>query len=378
MLKDRSNQIYLYLIPLLLILLYTTEAYYKINEYYFGETSILLKSIKLIVLTAITIFILKTKPKALFWPLLLVLSFSIGQTLLNNPFQTEIIIEFGKFLYLILLLIFFNVYPLNKAQKNKLFLCFEMILVFNSLLILLGYFFDIGVFKTYEGNRFGFDGFLITSATGSYVYIIGLFFILLKYRYRLFYTPTNYIVVLSAFLVGTKALYIFIFGAACVYIFWFLKGKFKIILISLIGGIFIFNIYYFFFVLGIFNDIRQSDGLLSAVMSYRDQLLIEKTMPFIKYNWQGLNYFFGGISDLSTKSQIDIIDIFYCFGILGGILYLYVFLKLFLTFKTNHYMISLLCLMLLIVFFAGNFFSYASVAIYIILLREFLLEYEKS
>jgi len=113
-------------------------------------------------------------------------------------------------------------------------------------------------------------------------------------------------------------------------------------------------------------------------MSYRDQLLIEKTMPFIKYNWQGLNYFFGGISDLSTKSQIDIIDIFYCFGILGGILYLYVFLKLFLTFKTNHYMISLLCLMLLIVFFAGNFFSYASVAIYIILLREFLLEYEKS
>ena len=378
MLQKTSDWLYLYSIPLLIIVLYTTEAFFKIYEFFLGETTVVLKAVKLIVLLGVAFFIIKNKPKVLFWPFILVLSFSIGQTQLKNPFLAEIIIEFGKYMYVILLLIFFNIYTLSKTQRDKLFLFFEMILVFNSLLVLLGYCFDIMVFKTYDGNRFGYNGLLVTSATGSYFYIIGLIYILLKHKTQLFKKPLNYLIFGAALIVGTKSLYIFLIGFVCVFILWFMKRKIKIILFSIIGLLTISLFYYFFFINSIFNKIRQSDGLLSAVMSYRDQLLVEKTLPFIKLNWHFTNYFFGGISDITTKSQIDIVDVFYCFGTIGGILYLYVFLKAFLTFKINQSMIFLLSLMLLIVLFAGNFFSYASVAIYVVILRETIINYEYS
>ncbi|MCK5814987.1 MAG: hypothetical protein KAH07_03485 [Flavobacteriaceae bacterium] len=108
-------------------------------------------------------------------------------------------------------------------------------------------------------------------------------------------------------------------------------------------------------------------------MSYRDKLFLEKTLPFIKDNWEFKNFLFGGVTDLSTKSQMDFIDVFYFLGIIGGGLYLYLYYKSFFTFKTNLEVKLLLSLLLVIVFVAGNFFAYPSIVIYLFILKELLI-----
>ena len=128
----------------------------------------------------------------------------------------------------------------------------------------------------------------------------------------------------------------------------------------------------FFFKYGIFNEIRERDGLISSVMSHRDRLFLEETIPYIQEHWGSLNYLFGGVSDLSTKSQIEFIDIFYFFGIIGGFCYYYIFLKEFLVFKMNIYLVILLSVLFILVLLGGNFFSYPSIFIYLVILQECL------
>src|SRR5690606_24223791 len=132
-------------------------------------------------------------------------------------------------------------------------------------------------------------------------------------------------------------------------------------------GLSVFAVYVFFFKYGIFNEIRQKDGLLSSLMSYRDELFLERTLPYIKEHWSTLNYMFGGVSDLTTKSQIEFIDVFYFFGLVGGGLYYYLFFKAFLGFKMEIHSAVLLSLLFIIVLLAGNFFSYPSIAIYLVI-----------
>ena len=66
MLQKTSDWLYLYSIPLLIIVLYTTEAFFKIYEFFLGETTVVLKAVKLIVLLGVAFFIIKTKPKGIF------------------------------------------------------------------------------------------------------------------------------------------------------------------------------------------------------------------------------------------------------------------------------------------------------------------------
>lgn len=378
MLNNKNSYISLYIFPLLLFILYATEAYFKIRKFNFGETSIILKTVKLLVLLGVTIYIVKSKPRSFFLPLLLLLFFCIGQIALLNSFKMEIIVEFSKFLYLILLLVFFNLFKLSELQKNKLLFSFELLLVFNSILVLLGFCFDIMVFKTYDGNRFGYNGLLITSSTATYFYIIALIYLLYKYRQNLFNVPISYLILTSAFMVGTKSLYFFIVGFFTVYTLWFLKTRIKKLILA--GFLFLALVvgYLFFFEFGLFNEIRKSEGLFTAIFSYRDQLFYENTLPFIKSNWNYINYLFGGINDLTTKSQIDILDVFYFFGILGGALFLYMFLQIFIKSSIKPPFIILLSLMMFIICFAGNFFSYASIAIYVAILSETINKYEYS
>jgi hypothetical protein len=347
-------------------------------SFYYNDTTIVLKAIKLIVLLLMSGFITYKKPKALFLPILLIICCIIGQITLKNLFEFRVLVDFGKFLYLIILLVFFEVYKLNKSQTNKMLTIFEWIVILNSILILMGFFLNIYLFKTYEGIRFGYDGFLITSATGTYFYIIALTYLLSKYRDKLFNKPLNIIVILSVLLVGTKALYLFLVGFFCAYIFTYGKGRIRNIIFS---GVIIISItlgYAFFFEYGLFNEIRKSDGLITSFLSYRNRLFYEKTLPFINENWGILNYLFGGIDDPTTKSQIDFIDIFYVFGLIGGLLYLFIFFRSFLPIKAEYSIMFLLGLLMFIVFFGGNFFSYASVAIYVVILREVLKYYERG
>lgn len=355
---------------LLLLLLFFTEAYFKIVLFSKTETLGLLQVSKGIIVLCLGLYILVKNPKKLWLLGLLSLSFILGQVYLEMGINKEVVINFAKLLYPLILLIYFNTYTLSNNQKQRLFLVFERIMIFNSLLIFTGLLFDINIFKTYLGSRFGFNGLFVTSATSSYVYGITLIYLLEKYKSGVFKHILNLIIIGAMFCIGTKVSYGLLIIFFAVYLLKFTKiNKKRIVSILLVLITLLF--YVVFFKYGMFNEIRQKVGLISSIMSYRDILLTEHTIPYIKENWSVLNYMFGGVSDLSTKSQIEFIDIFYFFGILGGLLYYYIFFKAFLVANLQIHIVILLSVLFIIVLLAGNFFSYPSIAIYLVVLSEY-------
>ncbi|WP_298550543.1 hypothetical protein [uncultured Algibacter sp.] len=244
-------------------------------------------------------------------------------------------------------------------------------MIFNSVLIILAVTFDFQIFRTYFTERFGYNGLLVTSASSSFIYAIAIVYMFAKYKNNLFKNWTNYIILIAVVFVGTKALYLFSFCFFGFY-FWVYSNINKRILVLLLVAVVVLVTYVFFFQFGIFNQIREEYGLISSFFSFRDRLLLERTIPYITENWSISNYLFGGINDLSTKSQMELVDIFYYFGILGGLYYLYIYLKAFFTFKPNINIVFLLGVLLFIVFLAGNFFTYSSIVVYLVILREYL------
>ena len=361
----------------LLLFLFTTEAYFKIVLFSTGGTSSLLQVVKGGVLGLAGLYILKEKPKLLVPLGGLLIAFTLGQLNLIGGFSTPVGIAFIKLMYPVVLLFLFSNYKLSSEQKDRLFKAFEYVMLFNSIIILIGFFFNLKIFGTYLGSRFGFNGLFITSATSTYVYVLTLIFLLSRYKQDLFRRVPNIVVILATLLVGTKSLYVFTLFYIGVYLWQYVSFNKKVVL-GLVTFVLILLVYVFFFQVGIFNKIRLEQGLLTSVMSFRDVLLFEKAIPFIKEHWGILNYLFGGVNDLSTKAQMDIFDVFYFFGIIGGGLYFHMFFKTFLVFKMDFSLRFLFGLLLIIVFLAGNFFSYPSIAIYLVIIRAYLNSNEQN
>ncbi|MEO7282512.1 hypothetical protein [Gelidibacter sp.] len=361
----------------LLLLFFTTEAYFKIVLFSNGESTWLLQVTKGIVLISLSVCVLIKQPNQLWLLGVLLISFLIGQLSLVNGISKEAVITFTKLIFPIVLLLFFNSYTQSVKQNDVTFLVFEYIMLFNAFLIGIGILFQIKFVHTYLGARFGFNGLFVSSATGSYVYCITLIYLLAKYKRAIFKRLPNLVIIASMFCLGTKVSYLFLAVFFAIYLWQFTTINKK-----LIGSLFVvlgvFILYVFFFKFGIFNEIRQQDGLISSLMSYRDELLLERTVPYILENWSFLNYLFGGVSDLSTKSQIEFIDVFYFFGVIGGFLYYFIFFRIFLIFKAHIYVAILLSALFIIVLLTGNFFGYPSIAIYLVILREYLEQNEQN
>jgi len=361
----------------ILLLLFITEAYFKIVLFSTGQTLVLLQLIKGSLLLVLGVYLIANQPKSILLLVLLCFSFVLGQLALDGGVFKEAVIAFAKLVFPITLLLFFNSYMLARKHRENLFLVFEYLMLFNAVLVFIGLFFNIKIFNSYLGSRFGFNGLFVTSASSSYVYSLTLIYLLTKYKATVFKKIPNLIIIGSMFCLGTKASYLFLGCFFAVY-FWKYTKLSKSIVVSGVLVLAILATYVFFFNFGIFNEIRQEDGLLSSVMSYRDELLLKRTLPFIQEHWSLVNYIFGGVSDFSTKSQIEFIDIFYFFGIVGGILYYYIFFKAFLVVKPEIHISVLLVFLFIIVLLAGNFFSYPSIAIYLVILREYLKYNEQN
>ncbi|WP_339609676.1 hypothetical protein [uncultured Planktosalinus sp.] len=267
----------------------------------------------------------------------------------------------------------------NRIQNYELtsgfFKTFEWVMVVNSILLLIGVLLSIKLFNTYQGNRFGYNGMFAAVSNGSYGYIITMFYFLLRYKERVIKNWKFILIFISCIFIGTKAVYLSM-GFAIAYIVVVSKIPFKrtLLVAAILTGLLL--AYYFFFQYGMFNSIRQSDGLLSALLSYRDQLFLERTLPFIQESWSWVNYLFGGVIDYDMRSQMDIVDVFFFWGIFGGAFYLFAFLRLFIPRKIDSTGWVFLSFFAFIVLLAGNFFVYSFVAIFLVVLK--LIFHEKS
>ncbi len=367
------------LASIFLLLFYFSEAFSKYLIYSGNGKSDFPRFIKSGVLILVFVLLLKYW-KDLMLPLVLLLMFTVGQFFLIDGFKVEIIVSATKFLFPVFLFIYFNKNRVPHKSKEILFFIFETILIFNGVLILLGLIFDVYWFQSYTGSRFGFNGIFITTASSSYIYTIALFYFLLTLKEKFLIHWKSLFIILCCILTGTKVLYLAIGISLLIYITTFLdiSVKKRRILLLTIASLFIVGIYFFFFQYGIFNEIRRKEGLLSSIFSFRDDLFLEQTLPFIERNWTWPNYLFGGISDLATRSQMGFIDVFYFWGILGGSVYLYLYYKTFKTFPLNKILLYMLLSLVLMVFLAGNFFENASLAIYMLILKEAIISSTKT
>lgn len=353
------------------MLFFSTESISKVYKYYFNVDLEIQKFTKLIVLCYLVFSLFKAKDiKAKYLIFAVFSSFILGQLFTKSPFEFSIIVFFLKYIFPLLLLFYFKEKPLHQKHKNKLFKIFEKVIAFNTIFVFLGFIFSISFFKTYNGDRFGYNGFLVNSSTSSYIYVISLFYFLNAYKQKLFFKPIGVFILIGSLLIGTKTIYFSLFIIILYYLIVFTKKKQEIVLVSIgLIALIIFG-YLSFFQFGIFNRIRVSDGFLTTFLSYRNYSFINDTLPYIQMNWGAVNYLFGGVNDFSLKSEMGFIDLIFFFGILGAIIYIYSYLKAFLNFKIEKIPALFLLVLISIIFIAGNFFTYSNVVIYLLIIRE--------
>jgi len=377
MLKNIYRNLQEHFISIILVLFYFSEAFNKVIKFSTADFFNMSRAVKGIILIPLLIGVLYKNPKSIFHILLLLVCFSLGQFYLVDFVNTPAVILFFKQCFALVIFMYFNIYKLNEVQRNRLFVVFEFLILINSLFIILGFIFSIDIFYTYKGSRFGFNGFFVASATGSFVNIIALFYYVVKLKTELLKDYKAVVLLLAMMLIGTKSVYLTLFLTGVIYAQYYLDFAARKIAIFLFLTILFLFMYFFFYSFGVFNEIRENHGIVSSILSFRNELFLQKTLPFIKEEWGWLNYLFGGLLNTETRSQFGFIDTFYFFGFLGGFYFLFLYYKAFFTFEISKVQLWLVVVLLLIIFLSGNFFANTSLPIYLLVWREAFLKFDK-
>jgi hypothetical protein len=359
------------MLSVLLLLFYISESINKIYVFLYFDKFEWTAYLKVLVVIIAFFFLLKKNYKSLIGILLIIACFAVGQCYISPNFEKQVIINVLKYAFAILMLLFFRELKISPNKIRNAALVFEYIMLFNSILILLGLFFDIPIFKTYYKARFGYNGLLVSSATSTYVYFIAMIYYLNKYKLRIIFNWQALLVFIAGIFVGTKSLYL-IFLLIGIYLSYvFVKTDVKILKKVLLISLLI--VVGFFIGLKLetkFKVIAQEHDLLTSILSFRNQLLMDQVLPFIENQWTFINYAFGGMNDISSRAQMGVFDLLYVFGVIGTVLYLFFYYKALISFRINSLYKFFLVLLALLIFTTGNFFLNASVAIYMVLLRE--------
>tara|TARA_B110000046_G_scaffold111743_1_gene118945 strand:+ start:11917 stop:13080 length:1164 start_codon:yes stop_codon:yes gene_type:complete len=360
-------------LSVLVIVFFCSEAYGKIITLSGSNTNIqsIIKFVFFIFISFKIIFYFK---KYFHFQSIIGLSlcFLIGQYFIPDGFSRKIIVLFLRYIFPLILFIYFNNHLIIKENSKKLlFKIFEVIIILNTFLIVFGFLFKIQFFETYEFSRFGYNGLLRNSSAGTYFYLISLFYFLYSYKEQFFNKWKSVLVFIVCFFIGTKSIYFGLSVVTLTYLFFRYKNYKKKYLLSFIFVLTTFILgYLLFFEFGQFNHIRQSDGLASSILSYRNQLFLNNTLPNIKQNWSFINYLIGGLNNINARSQLDIIDVIHFWGFLGGAFYLFIYYKFLITFKLVRIDLIFIVFLIFLIFFAGNFFTYTTIPIYLLIIRE--------
>jgi hypothetical protein len=244
-------------------------------------------------------------------------------------------IVLNRYLFFFILSCFF----LDRAQSNsfedRCRFIFESFLLLNNLLILIGFFFKLDIFSTYdprgeiEDQRFGYKGLIHGGNDIAGIYILGIaYFFRENFKYKAHKTIPMILTCSAALLTGTKAGLLSVLGISIYYLATY-RFKTFFSLISAAGVVAAcwlaikWNMVYQNYVVPFIETVESMD-VLSYLMSSRNEF-IDQNFGFIKSNWSWLNYITG---DAFLYSETDVIDLYYFFG-LGSIFYLYFYARIF-------------------------------------------------
>ncbi|TSJ40303.1 hypothetical protein FO440_11120 [Mucilaginibacter corticis] len=338
-----ENKISFYLVASALVLFYISDA---LNKYFQVSYSINDDSIENAFSASIYVRFLyeglfasiilirlnETRKKIIVGIIAMIVIFAIGQSAFlihyNQP-DYSVFYHFtllNKYLYVFI--IYGGTYKIidNSEDYNFLTKIYENIVVINSILIFVGLFLSVNLFKSYYSQdfRYGFDGLIpaINEATLFYFIAISYFyykhFILKQKNWKM------YPVLLASLLLGTKTIYFFLIFLFLYHLAINLSPGKKIIYatVALIISIFLIvpvvtNPDYSF-LYEHFKDVYEENGFLSMITSGRIDVIDTKISGNLSY-WNILNYFFGGTDQFKYQIEMDFFDLFLFVGIIGSL-----------------------------------------------------------
>ncbi len=102
---------------------------------------------------------------------------------------------------------------------------------------------------------------------------------------------------------------------------------------------------------------------------------LERTFNYVKEHWNPLNYLFGGTDYNSLRIEIDPLDLFVFFGVIGAFFYLYFirkcFIKPILNNFTKYLIIGYILISMIYGAFLFNILLMSTLYVFIIYIRSF-------
>ncbi len=319
----------------------------KVNRLYIFNIPKFHRYLKLVFIVSIGFYILfnlkKVNKKILIAISALLIVFIISQNFIYQ--RIEYLLQ-----YLFLLLTLLAVSANEKFVLQKLYIVLKYFFITNFIFVIVGWVFDIDIFRTYNADRFGYNGFVISAMQTTVLYFSIIVLSLKNKDYLMFI-----LAIVASFLAGTKALLLGL--PIFLGILWYKKRK-------------QISIYYFFalssvFILlfvkllktPIFNNLIHEKGFFSAFFSFRNdnlRIIISK----ISNKFDVWNFLFGKYDLNTLRSEFDFVDLFLFFGLFGLILYFYIGVQIIKTSKLNLYSKAYIIVIIIVSFFSGNIIYY--------------------
>ncbi|WP_188461579.1 hypothetical protein [Bizionia arctica] len=305
----------------------------KIGIFYNIELLKLNRIIKAIFILYAVVFIL-THYKYVLDNLKLLMGFIILLSflfLLKNNFSHRYVDEYLRYIFPLLVFPLIHFANLNTAQNfaTKLYKLFIGFIVLNAIYVFLGLIFEILIFQTYQYHRFGYNGIILSQGFTPYLYLCAT---------TLFWAFKNKKMILLTLVIaslsGVKGVFFaeFLLVSLLIVFDSNLKKslKFKILIAAFIAFI---GLLVGLFLTPLFQKVIKSDGLFTAIFSYRTDNTLELFNELSSINY---SFLFGTIGLEIVRLELQMLDIMLFFGIIGLLGYS-VFIYFLYTHLVNNY-----------------------------------------
>lgn len=259
-------------------------------------------------------------------------------------------------------------------KKNIDFL--KKISLINMVFILLGFFLEIEIFKSYPlTERFGYNGLLSSSSSASYFFIASILVFYIDYfhskdKKTLLILLIN---ILASLFVGTKTIWFFLLLLILIH-FCFLVSKKALIInraivLLLLSIIVILKEKIKLFIVSLFNfgqKIYDEHGFITVITSTRD-LYLKKVIAYYSENASFNNFLFGGFNVFDIRVEFEFINLFVFYGLIGFLTYIYILKTLYKNVLKSFPIISIFIAVIITVSLSGGFFYsvFSSIVIYL-------------
>lgn len=262
-----------------------------------------------------------------------------------NSFRLSNLFCFIKYLYPF---VFIGVFSLVKNKEeiiSRYFSIVEKVLIVNAVCVFFGFLFSIDFLQSYiHTSRFGYSGLL---EAGFFEYSL-----IIVISRRVFLNKTDLIFMLLSLVslfIGTKAMILFFI----VLLFYYLYEKRHLKLLMCYSGFLFFVLFFFKTIVDFFiklfpfwNSVLNKYGYIGLLSSTRNWN-VQNSLEYIRINGTLKNLFVGGLDFSKSGVEMDFVDLFLFFGVIGFVLYLLLLCKLI---NKSYHLIPLL-----VAFFVGDF-----------------------